>query len=136
MSNWPSLKWTPINGICRLNGSAQVATFTAQFCMIDAKILLDMAIVFGFQVGFWSFFIYFPGIVNIPVRTRVYQDFQIPKFEHKWGPPWNRGFEDAISGSNPWMYCNGNDNDVGFPRCRFLPKSFGDEDPPSSTFCI
>lgn len=28
-----------------------------------------------------------------------------------------RGFEDAISGSNPWMYCNGNDNGVGFPRC-------------------
>lgn len=25
-------------------------------------------------------------------------------------------FEDAISGSNPWMYCNGNDNGVGFPR--------------------
>ena len=81
MPNRPSLKWTPINGICRLNGSAQVATFTAQFCMIDAKILLDMAIVFGFQVGFWNFFICFPGIVNIPVRTWVYQDFQMPKFE-------------------------------------------------------
>ena len=86
-------------------------------------------LVFGFQVGFWSFFIYFPGIVNIPVRTWVYQDFQIQKIEQLGA---FRGFEDAISGSNPWMYCNGNDNGVGFPRCRKI----GDEELWVVYFCL
>ena len=64
--------------------------------------------------------IYYHRLTPLPVGFSIYDTTQITwsNANNKLGVDFNlySSLEDALNQKNPWLYCNYNDNNIGFPR--------------------